>query len=49
MSGGYVALGMVYFPVFDHTEVFRLVPKTLKSGYACGSFGCIVDSKSHKV
>ena len=46
MSGGYVALGIVHFPVFDHTEVFRLVvPKTLKSGYACGSFGCIVDSK----
>ena len=43
-----LALWVGHFPVFDCTEVCRLVvPKNLKSVYTCesGSFGCIVDFK----
>ena len=43
-----LALWVGHFPVFDCTEVFRLVvPKNLKSVYTCesGSLGCVVDFK----
>ena len=43
-----LALGVEYFPIFDRTEVFRLVvSKNLKFVYTCvnGSVGYVVDSK----
>ena len=44
-----LVLGAEHFPVFGHTDVFRLVvvPKNLNSVYTCenGSFGYIADSK----